>query len=109
MYSSISVLIQPHRVKQATVSPGQDTALPWRDHSLHQIIHCKLYMVRHRPQTSRRGEQLGLGRKLGKASFKGDLEGKQKGTSGAGNLEIQRNKQGRREIVQQNTEKRTDV
>lgn len=35
MYSSISVLlIQPHRVKQATVSLGQDTALPWRDYSL---------------------------------------------------------------------------
>lgn len=79
MYSSISVLlIQPHRVKQATVSPGQDTALPWRDYSLHQIIPCKLYMVRHRPRTSRRGEQLGLGREVRKESPKGDLEGKPK-------------------------------
>lgn len=79
MYSSIFVLlIQPHRVKQATVSPGQDTALPWRDYSLHQIGHCKLYMVRHRPQTSRRGEQHALGRKLRKTSLEGDLEGKQK-------------------------------
>lgn len=35
MYSSISVLlVQPHTVKQATVSLGQDTALPWRDYSL---------------------------------------------------------------------------
>ena len=60
------------------MSPGQDTALPWRDYSRHQIAHCKLYMVRHRPQTSRRGEQLALGRKLRKTSFEGDLEGKQK-------------------------------
>ena len=45
-------------------------------------------------------------KKLKKASFKEDLEGKQKEKSGGGNLGISNNEQGKREFVQQNIEKK---
>jgi len=47
-----------------------------------------------------------LEKKLKKASFKEDLEGKQKEKSGGGNLGISNNEQGKREFVQQNIEKK---
>lgn len=83
--------------------------MPWRDYSPPSDNTLQITHGEDRLQTSRRGEQLGLGKKLRKASFKGNIEGKQKAKSGGGNVEISRTKQGRREVVQQNTGKRTDV